>query len=109
MSNDWVPVPMLVFFKHDAIALRCSENKYNMPLGVLESLYNNLYNGSNHPMARALIPTIPPGSDCRHCKHAERAAEFPPCKSGYTYLIIQQDTTTGYAPAVSFWGQGRRW
>lgn len=62
-----------------------------MPLGVLENSYSNLYDGDDHPTAHALIPTIPPGTDCRHRKHAERASEFPPCKYGCTYLIVQQE------------------
>ncbi|KAH8084055.1 hypothetical protein HD553DRAFT_324205 [Filobasidium floriforme] len=92
MLSDRVPVPMLLSLKHDAIALCCSESKHNMPMGVLESLYNSLYSGSDHPTAHALIPTIPPNSHCRHCKHAEHAAEFPPGKYGCAYLIAVTNT-----------------
>jgi hypothetical protein len=38
-----------------------------------------------------LDPYHPTRSNCRHYNHAERAAKFPPCKYGYTYLIVQQE------------------
>lgn len=110
MSNDRVPVPMLVFFKHNAIALRCSKNKHDMPLGVLESFYDNLSDGSDHPTAHALIPPCHPVSIAVIANCRTRSQVLPASTNVCTLLYNRsKDMTTGYAPAMSFWGQGRRW